>query len=138
VDKLIGIINTSKTVGLAIVIVLVFIAVVVTFNTIALAIYISREEISLMKLVGAGNNFVRGPFIVEGIIAGIISSLLALALLYPATIWVRNQTLGVFGGVNMVSYFLQHFAQLFLMLLAAGIGLGIVSSFLAIRKHLKI
>ncbi len=138
VDKLIGIINTSKTVGLAIVIVLVFIAVVVTFNTIALAIYISREEISLMKLVGAGNNFVRGPFIVEGIIAGIISSLLALALLYPATIWVRNQTLGVFGGVNMVSYFLQHFAQLFLMLLTAGIGLGIVSSFLAIRKHLKI
>ena len=138
VDKLIKIIATAKQVGLAITIILVLIAVMVTFNTISLAIYISREEISLMKLVGAANNYVRGPFIVEGIIAGIISTFLALILLYPATIWVRNVTAGVFGGVNLVSYFLTHFAQIFLALLAVGVVLGMVSSFLAIRKHLKI
>jgi cell division transport system permease protein len=138
VDKLVKIIATAKQVGLAITLVLVLIAVMVTFNTISLAIYISREEISLMKLVGAANNYVRGPFIVEGIIAGAISTLLALILLYPATIWVRNVTSGVFGGVNLVSYFLAHFAQIFLALLAAGVILGMVSSFLAIRKHLKI
>jgi len=138
VDKLVKIIATAKQLGLAITLVLTLIAVMVTFNTISLAIYISREEISLMKLVGAGNNYVRGPFIVEGIIAGVISTFLALILLYPATIWVRNVTTGVFGGVNLVNYFLTHFAQIFLALLAAGVVLGIVSSFLAIRKHLKI
>ena len=138
VDKLVKIIATAKQLGLAITLVLTLIAVMVTFNTISLAIYISREEISLMKLVGAGNNYVRGPFIVEGIIAGVISTFLALILLYPATIWVRNVTTGVFGGVNLVNYFLTHFAQIFLALLAAGGGLGIVSSFPAIRKHLKI
>ncbi len=138
VDKLIRIINTSRTIGLAIIIVLIFIAVVVTFNTISLAIYVSREEISLMKLVGAGNNFVRGPFVVEGVIAGLIATILALGLLYPATVWVRNQTTGVYGGVDLVGYFSGHFAFIFLVLLLVGVVLGVVSSLLAIRKHLKI
>src|SRR6185369_9232018 len=84
IDKLVGLISTSKKIGLAITIALLCISILVTYNTIALTIYTSREEIALMKLVGAGNQYVSGPFIVEGIIGGIISSLLALGLLYPS------------------------------------------------------
>jgi cell division transport system permease protein len=117
--------------------VLIFLSVVVTFNTVSLAIYVSREEISLMKLVGAGNNYIRGPFVVEGLISGGVAAILALALLYPASIWVRNTTAGVFGGVDLASYFLSNIIELLLLLLVAGVFLGVVSSFLAVRKHLK-
>lgn len=137
VDRLVNVIRTAETMGLAITLILVFISVVVTFNTISLAIYISREEISLMKLVGAGNSYVRGPFVVEGVIAGFLSSLLSLALLYPSTIWMRNETSGLYGGINMVNYFLDNFASIFLLLLASGVFLGAAASFLAVRKHLK-
>ncbi|MBI2099837.1 MAG: FtsX-like permease family protein [Candidatus Vogelbacteria bacterium] len=138
IDKLVGVIVVSKRIGWAITFILIFISIIVTFNTIALAIYVSREEIGLMKLVGAGDNYVRGPFLVEGIISGVIASVLATGLLYPVTIWVRNQTSGVYGGVNLVAYFVDNLPKIFLMLLCGGILLGIVASFLAIRKHLKI
>ncbi len=138
IDRLIRIINTSKTVGWAIALVLIFTSIIVTFNTISLAIYISREEISLMKLVGAGNNYVRGPFIIEGVISGFIASIIAVVLLYPATIWIRTKTAGVYGGINLTSYFLEHFASIFLILLVSGVVLGMVASFLAIRRHLRV
>lgn len=137
VERLVAILDASQRVGLAVTLVLIFIAVLVTFNTVSLAIYISREEISLMKLVGAGDNYIRGPFIVEGSIAGLIGAVLASLLLYPSTIWVRNATAGVFGGVNLVEYFISHFALIFFALLGLGVALGIASSFLAVRKHLK-
>ena len=137
VERLIAIIRTANRVALAVTLVLALLAVVVTFNTIALAIYISREEIALMKLVGAANNYVRGPFVVEGGLAGAIAAVLALALLYPATIWLRNATAGVFGGVDLAAYFSVHFVPLFLALLGIGILLGIVASYLAVRKHLN-
>ncbi len=138
VDKLVKLIATAHTIGWAVMLVLIFVSVIVTFNTISLAIYISREEIALMKLVGAGDNYVRGPFIVEGIIAGGISAFLALLFLYPGVLWVRNETIGVFGGLNLVSYFLENSAILLGLLLVVGIFLGVVSSFLATRKHLKV
>lgn len=136
VDKLVRMIATAKAIGWAIMAVLLFLSLVVTFNTISLAIYVSREEISLMKLVGAGNNYVRGPFVVQGLISGTVAAILALGALYPATIWVRNTTTGVFGGLNLVTYFVSHLPQLFGLLLVVGVGLGVVSSFLAVRKHL--
>ncbi len=138
IDKLVRIIDVSKKIGWTITLVLIFISLVVTFNTISLAIYISKDEIALMKLVGAGDNYVRGPFLVEGLISGIIAALSALVLLYPLTIWMRNQTIGVYGGLYLVAYFVNHFSTIFFMLLGGGILLGVVASFLAVRKHLKI
>ena len=88
--------------------------------------------------MGAGDNYVRGPFIVEGVIAGGISAFLALLFLYPGVLWVRNETIGVFGGLNLVSYFLENSIILLGLLLVEGIFLGVVSSFLATRKHLKV
>ena len=138
VDKLVGLIATGKKVGLAISIVLILLSILVTFNTISLAIYISRDEIAVMRLVGAGESYVRYPFLVEGIISGIISAFLSLALLYPSTLWVRNVTAGIFGGVDLASYYINNFAQIFLLLTVCGIILGIIASFWATRKYAKV
>ncbi len=138
VDKLLAITNSLRRVGLAASIVLIITSILVMFNTTSLAIYIAREEISVMRLVGAETSYVRGPFMVEAIISGLIASLLAMLLLYPAVLWVKSATLGVYGGINLLSYYLSNFFYLFLMLLASGVVLGAVASFLAIRKYMKV
>lgn len=138
VDKLLAITNSLKRVGLAASIVLAVTSILVMFNTTSLAIYIAREEISVMRLVGAETSYVRGPFMVEAIISGGIASLLAMLLLYPAVLWVRGATMGVYGGINLLSYYLSNFFYLFLILLLSGVVLGAVASFLAIRRYLKV
>lgn len=136
VDRLTVLIAASRKVGFAVSMLLIFMSILVTFNTISLTIYTSREEISVMKLVGASNNYVSGPFIVEGVISGVISAFIAIGLLYPLAYWVRGTTAGVYGGINMVSYYLDNFVQIFIVLLLAGILLGIISSILAVRRYL--
>lgn len=137
VDRLIGIINSSRKVGFIISAILVLLSVLVTINTISLTIYTSREEISLMRLVGASDTYVQGPFIIEGIISGIVSAFISMILLYPSTIWIKQTTTGVYGGVDLLSYYLSNFATLFLTLILAGIVLSAFSSYVAIRKYLK-
>lgn len=138
IDRLVRIINSSKRVAMVISLTLIFMSILVTFNTISLAIYTTREEISVMKLVGAGDNYVRGPFVVEGIISGVISAFVAITLLYPAAMWITSLTAGVYGGINLVGYYADYFARIFLILLGSGIFLGMVSSYFAIRKYLKV
>ncbi len=138
VDKMVSIIGTSRKIGLAISILLILMSVLVTFNTVSLAIYSSREEISVMRLVGATNFYIRGPFVIEGMISGMIASFIALILLYPSTIWIKNATASVYGGVNLVSFYVTNFGQIFLVLLVSGILLGLVSSYLAIRRYLRV
>ncbi|MFA5736938.1 MAG: permease-like cell division protein FtsX [Candidatus Paceibacterota bacterium] len=138
VDKLLRLIETSKKISFGISFVLALLAILVVFNTISLAIYTSREEISVMRLVGASNFYVKGPFVIEGVIAGILSSFISLAILYPATIWVRDLTAGVYGGVNLVSFYLDNFGKIFIILFLTGISLGLIASFWATRRYAKI
>lgn len=137
-EKLIKIINMSERMGIAVSLVLVFMSVIVTFNTIALAIYVSREEIGVMRLVGADDTYIRGPFVIEGALSGLIGALVAIGLLYPATLWVRNVTAGVYGGLDLLAYYLVNFVPLFFTLVIIGIFLGVAASFMAVRHHLKI
>src|SRR3989344_3809902 len=83
IDKLASIIDISKRAGIILTIVLSLVAIVVSFNTILLAIYSNREEIGIMRLVGASNAFIRGPFIVEGIIYGTVASIISLLITIP-------------------------------------------------------
>ena len=138
VEKMTQLVSTSQRMGWAIALVLALLSIFAVFNTISLAIYTSREEISVMRLVGAGNPYVKGPFIIEGIIAGIIASLLALILLYPSALWVRGATAGVYGGINVVSFYFTNFGQIFLLLLGSGIALGFLASYWAVRRYAKI
>lgn len=137
ISRLTSAVDTSKKVGYAIVIILALVSVLVTFNTISLTIYSAREEINVMRLVGASNIYTRGPFMVEGFVAGLLSALLSLILWYPAALWIRNTTLSVYGGVDMVSLYFKLFPLLLLLNLVLGIILGMLASFLSTHRYLK-
>jgi cell division transport system permease protein len=137
IDKLTAITAGVNRVSIAVLFLLIGIAIVITFNTIRLAIYISREEIAVMRLVGANNTFVRGPFVVEGIMYGMVAAIVATALFYPATLWLKGSTQDFYGGVDLFFYYITNLNQIFLVILGTGVALGAISSYLAVRRYLK-
>jgi len=138
INKLTKVISSVDKLSFIVAIVFMFISILIVFNTIRLAIYTSREEISVMKLVGAGNFYVRGPFVVEGMMYGIVSALISLILFYPITMWTAPLTENFFGGANIFNYYVNNFAQIFVVLILTGVVLGGISSYLAVKKYLKI
>jgi len=138
INRLIDVTNLVDKMGIAVSILIALISILVAYNTIRLAIYTSKEEISVMRLVGAGNSYIRGPFIVEGIMYGIIAGLFALALFYPITRWVSTSTRNFLDSINIFDFYISNFPMMVLIALGTGILLGVISSALAIRRYLKI
>jgi len=136
IDRLNSIISGAKKLGFLLTLVLVIISIIITFNTIRLAIYISKEEIGVMRLVGASKMYVRGPFMVEGIIYGAISTFITLVVFWPISAWFGNNMTG-FLGLNLYNYYTTNLPQIFVIVLLSGIFLGVVASFLAVRKYLN-
>jgi len=136
IDRLNAIISGARKLGLLVTLLLIIISIIITFNTIRLTIFISKDEIGVMRLVGASKMRVNGPFMVEGVIYGFIATAATLILSLPATAWLgRNMT--SFLGINMYDYYISNFFQIFAIILLSGIILGVVSSFLAARKYLN-
>jgi len=138
IDRLTHIINSANRLGFILTIFLIIISVLITFNTLRLVIYMSREEISVMRLVGASTTYIRGPFFVAGAIYGFISAIITLILFYPITIWLGAKTSDFFVGFNVFHYYTSHFGQIFLIIVGSGILIGSISSYLATHKYLKI
>lgn len=138
IDRLTNAIGTTERAGFIIVALFALASVVITFATIRLAIHTSRDEIGVMKLVGASNMYVRGPFIVAGMIAGIIGALITLVLFYPVSWYVGTALSSWLGGFDLFKYFTDHFIVIFLILMGSGILLGGIASWLAVRRYLKI
>ena len=138
IEKLSGILSTVRKSGLIAVAVLGFVAVLVSFNTIRLKIYSMREEIGVMRLVGASNWYIRGPFIVEGLMYGLVSSVLTLIIFYPLLIFLSPKISAFLSGIDIAEYFRINFWQIFLLQTLVGIFLGIISSLIAMRRYLKI
>jgi len=124
--------------GLAATLILAVIAVLVTFNTIRLTIFNQKQEIEIMRLVGASNWHIRGPYLVEGGLYGLFAALAALAIFYPVVFFVSDKISSFAPDINLSSYFFGGIAQIFLLVIFLGIFLGVTSSFIAIRKHLKV
>jgi len=137
IDRLTKIISAIDTLSFFVILIFVILSVLITFNTVTLAIYSSKEEIGVMRLVGASDRHVRGPFVVQGAIMGIIATVVVLILFYPLTMWLGPTTEYAFAGLNILDYYLGNFLQFLLILLASGVGLGAFSSYLAVRKHVK-
>lgn len=137
IDNLSKIITSSEQLGFALTLIVTALSIIITFNTIRLVIFVSRDEISVMQLVGASHKYVRGPFVVAGMIYGAISGLLTLALFYPITYWLGNATEGFLAGMNVYSYYISNFAQIFLLIMGSGIIIGALSSYLAVRRYLR-
>ncbi|TSC62637.1 MAG: membrane protein of unknown function [Parcubacteria group bacterium Athens0416_74] len=137
IDRLTNIIETSRTLGFAIALILGAASVLIAFNTIRLAIYTSRDEIGVMNLVGANRWYVRGPFMIAGILYGISAGVVVLLLLYPVTIWLGPGSEKFLGTFNVFEYFTSQFPLIFLVVMGSGIALGALSSYLAVRRYLK-
>jgi len=136
IDRLTSIINGAKKLGFAVSVILILISLLITFSTIRLIIYMSREEINVMKLVGAGVGYIRGPFIVSGVLVGIISSIITILIFIPVSIWLGNQMTD-FVGINLYTYYQSNFLQLFIIMLGSGITIGVISSIFAIHRYLR-
>lgn len=138
INKLANIISGAKKSGILISLALAIIALSVTFNTFRIVIYTNREEIGVMKLVGASNWFARGPFVASGIFYGIFSALITLAIFYPLIWFASPRLVGFLSGINLQRYFLANFWQIFALLLITGVAMGAISSLIAIRRYLRV
>lgn len=138
IDRLSLAIRATHDVGFAVIALFALASILIAFATIRLAIYTARDEIAVMRLVGASNAYIQGPFIVTGVITGIIAVALVLFLSWPATWYAGTKTVGWFGGFNLASYYAENFAFIFFTLMLSGIALGAAASVLAIRKYLKV
>lgn len=128
--------SIQKT-GWGISIVLALLAVLVSFNTVRLTMFNWRDEISVMRLVGATNWFIRGPFIVEGVIYGIVSGAITLILLFPILYILAPKVSTFLPGINLIQFYQDNFWQYLILIIGVGIILGGVSSLIAIRRYLK-
>jgi cell division transport system permease protein len=138
IDKLTNIINSADRLGFALTIILAVISMLIAFNTIRLTIYIAKDEIAVMRLVGASTTYIQGPFVVVGIIYGVVAGILTLLLFFPVTYWLGSATESFFSGFNLMSYYLSNFLQIAFTIFVSGIFIGALSSILAIRKYLKV
>ena len=127
---------------------LIIFSIIIIGNTIKLTVHARRKEISIMKYVGATNNFIRAPFIVEGIIIGVISSLISLFALSGLYVWIKNnvigsglenwlQDLGVNSGIQLLE-FNEMFSEISIVFLVLGIGIGVIGSVMSMKKYLKV
>ena len=138
ITRLTAIVSAIRKGGAVTSIILALIALLVAFNTIRIAIYTLRAEISIMKLVGATNWFVRGPFLVAGTLYGAVASIATMLVFYPFIFALPPIFVRFFPGADLLAYFTKNFFTLWLILFIAGIVLGVTGSVIAIRKHLKI
>jgi len=148
IERLSSIIPTVEKTGSLLAIIFVVVAIIVVFNTIRLIIHSARDEISVMKLVGASNTYVRGPFVVSGIMYGIISGIITLIVMAAAAYWSDRIILRLAGVdvaanfqlmINVFStYFAKNFGQIFSIIMGSGIVLGGLSSYVAARRYLKV
>lgn len=137
IDKLTDIIGAMERGSYIATIVFIASSVLIAFNTIRLTIYTTREEIGVMRLVGASNMFIRGPFMLQGVMYGLISGVLSLLILYPAVLWLGPRT-EAFFSLNIFNYFVSNFGHLFFVLVGSGIVLGVISSTLAVARYLRV
>lgn len=139
IEKIGGAANLAQNAGIGASIIFTAISMLIIFNTIRMAIFNRREEIQMMKLIGAEKSFIRGPFVVEAIVYGFFAALVASGLGYAALFFVAP-TLTSYGinaqpTVEMMTYYAGFFL---LAMIAAGALIGIVSSLMATRRYLKL
>ena len=121
--------------------ILIFISIFIIANTIKLSVHARRKEISIMKYVGATNSFIRAPFMIEGIIIGIISSAISLGLVGALYNWcaiklAQSETIQTIG-INMLQ-FKDLFSSILIVYIILGVGIGILGSRISMKKYLDV
>ena len=91
-----------------------------------------------MQLVGASRNYVRGQFVITGVIYGLIAGFVTIFIFFPITYWLGSLTQNFFIGFNIFSYYLSNILQMSFIIIGSGVAIGAASSILAVRKYLKL
>jgi cell division transport system permease protein len=136
IDRLNSIISGASKLGFIFSFILILISIIITFNTIRLIIYMSRDEINVMRLVGAGKRYVQGPFMVSGILVGLVASISTIIIFIPISIWLGNEMTD-FIGINLFDYFKSNFIEIFSILIITGVLLSGISSYFAVMRYLN-
>jgi len=133
-DKLVGIISVVRTVGLVAIALVGLTVLFMIVNTIRIAVYSRSGEIEIMRLVGASDSFIRWPFILEGILCGLIGALVAIGLV--AIVWdpIQPVMYDVFKVPTIVGA--RFLATLSALLLAVGLAVGAIGSWISVRSYL--
>lgn len=141
IDRLFQATELIKKLGWGLAIIFIITSLIVIFNTIRVAIFTHREEIDIMKLVGANPWFIKWPFIIEGIAYAVIATALSFGVIYVVLQSISTSLNSYFGasgtGDQVVGFLLNNSATLVVLQLSAGILIGVTSSYFAVRKHLK-
>lgn len=141
IDQIAHATNILKQVGFAAVVVFALVSVLIIFNTIQMAIFNRRDEIQIMRLLGASTSYIRGPFVVESVIYGVLSALISIALVdlifVVASSALRASSLGLLDINYAHNYFYSNFLLLLTLQLTIGMIIGAVSSTIATRRYLK-
>ncbi len=138
IDRLNQFSSIARGISYAAILFLSIIAILVVLNTMKIAIFSAKDEITIKRLVGAEHRYIRGPFTVIGALYGFIAGLITFASLYPITRWLSNITKTFFGGMDISTYFANNILSFGIIIIGTGIMLGVISSTLAIRKYLHI
>ncbi len=141
VTTLINLANGVRIITGVILILLIVISIFIIANTIKLTVHARRKEISIMKYVGATNNFIRWPFIVEGIIIGIIAGIISMTIIGTAYSFIANKIVNS-SFMQVTNMSLVGFGEMFnlivIIYLILGIGIGVLGSSISMRKYLKV
>ena len=138
IQKIDSITSSVNKTGIVLSFGLGLLAVLVTFNTIRLAIYNAREEIATMRLVGASNWFIRGPFVVEGVLSGLAAALICAVSIPFILYFLSPKTESLLPGLNLFGFWVDNILKILALQFLTGIALGSFSSMIAIRRYLRI
>lgn len=116
----------------------IIIAALMVLTTMRIAIYASKKEIVVKRLVGAEPRYIKGPFMVMGSLYGLLAGIITVLALYPITRWLGEYTKTFFGGIDISLFYVTNVLHISIIVIGFGIVLGVVSSIIAVRKYLRI
>ena len=137
IDRLSNIISSANIIGVWLAVIFIIISILITFNTIRLTIFMAKDEISVMRLVGASSRYVKGPFIVSGVLCGAISAIIVILFFAIATFWMNHSYSQYFSGFNAFGYYIKNLLWVIAFVLGSGVIVGSIASYLAVRKYLR-
>ena len=141
ISTLVTVANGIKIVTITVLILLILISIFIISNTIKLTVHARRKEISIMKYVGATNSFIRWPFLVEGIIIGLISGALSILLIGVLYNSIANYLMGleIMDKIHVTLLgFNEMFNQIVIVYLILGVGVGVIGSMFSMKKYLEV
>jgi len=141
IERLSGLSDQIQKIALGVTVIFIIISFLVVFNTIRIAIYTHREEIGIMKLVGASNWFVRIPFLIEGVLYAFFATVITIAILAPVLGFLAphlNDAFFASYNINISQFFETHLLSLIAYQFLGAAFLNMASASFAISRYLKV